>query len=85
MPYVFAEHGVALLASVLKSARARKMNIDNVRAFIALRKQALVQLDISQQLHALKQRLEAHDIQLSHIYEVIETMLVKQDQEKEKK
>lgn len=37
-PYAFTEHGVAMLASVLKSAKARKMSIAAVRAFIALRK-----------------------------------------------
>ncbi len=37
-PYAFAEHGVIMLASVLKSPKARKMNIEIVRAFISLRK-----------------------------------------------
>ena len=38
LPYAFTEHGVTMLASVLKSPTARKMNIEIVRAFIALRK-----------------------------------------------
>src|SRR5689334_3390601 len=38
LPYVFTEHGVTMLASILKSERAVKMNITIVRAFIALRK-----------------------------------------------
>ena len=38
LPYVFTEHGVTMLASVLKSPKARMMNIAIVRAFIALRK-----------------------------------------------
>jgi len=37
-PYAFTEHGVTMLASILKSPRARKMNIAIVRAFIALKK-----------------------------------------------
>jgi hypothetical protein len=37
LPYAFTEHGVTMLASVLKSPIARKMNIAIVRAFIALR------------------------------------------------
>jgi phage regulator Rha-like protein len=36
--YPFTKHGVTMLASALKSATARKMNIAIVRAFIALRK-----------------------------------------------
>lgn len=82
LPYVFTEHGVAMLASVLKSQRARKLNIDIVRAFIALRKHALLQLEIAQQLHELKQRIGKHDIQLAHIYEAIESMLLRQEKGK---
>src|SRR5690349_20596607 len=36
-PYAFTEHGVTMLASILKSPRARKMNIAVVRAFIELK------------------------------------------------
>src|SRR5579863_4777362 len=37
LPYVFTEHGVAMLSSVLNSERAVQMNILIVRAFIQLR------------------------------------------------
>src|SRR5262245_32381245 len=36
LPYAFTEHGVTMLASILKSERAVKMNIAIVRAFIAM-------------------------------------------------
>jgi hypothetical protein len=38
LPYAFTEHGVTMLASVLRSERAVKMNIAIVRAFIACEK-----------------------------------------------
>ena len=41
IPYAFTEHGVTMLASVLKSPKARQMNIQIVRAFITLRNWAL--------------------------------------------
>lgn len=37
LPYVFTEHGVAMLASVLRSEKAVAMSILVVRAFISLR------------------------------------------------
>ena len=40
LPYAFTEHGVTMLASVLKSERAVKMSIAVVRAFIELKKNA---------------------------------------------
>jgi hypothetical protein len=37
LPYVFTEHGVAMLSSVLNSERAIEVNITIMRAFISLR------------------------------------------------
>lgn len=75
IPYAFTEHGVAMLASVLKSASARKMNIAIVRTFIALRKTIPRVQDIRQQMDELKERLGEHDIQLAQIYESLENLL----------
>jgi hypothetical protein len=41
LPYAFTEHVVTMLASVLKSDKARKMHIEIVRAFVAVRKTVL--------------------------------------------
>jgi phage regulator Rha-like protein len=75
LPYAFTEHGVTMLASVLKSTRARKMNIAIVRAFVALRKFALKNNDVIEQLKELKDRIGEHDVQLNQIYNAIENML----------
>ena len=82
LPFVFTEHGVTMLASVLKSPTARKMNIAIVRAFIGLKKWAVDHSDIIEQLEGLKQRIEEHDIQLNQIYDAIENLL---DQKVEQK
>lgn len=74
-PYAFTEHGVTMLASVLKSEKAVDMNILIVRAFIHLRRFALQYKDLSEQIQALKEHLGNHDIQLSQIYDTIERML----------
>jgi len=41
MPFAFTEHGVTMLSSVLRSAIAVQINIQLVRAFIAIRQMAL--------------------------------------------
>ncbi|WP_118949835.1 ORF6N domain-containing protein [Taibaiella helva] len=74
-PYAFTEHGVTMLASVLKSEKAVEMNILIVRAFIHLRRFALQYRDLSEQIQALKEQLGSHDIQLGRIYDTIERML----------
>ena len=78
-PFAFTEHGVTMLASVLRSERAVKMNIAIVRAFIALRQIALYHKDLAEKLDQLKaemnNRLDGHDSQLNAIYDAIENLL----------
>jgi hypothetical protein len=76
-PYAFTEHGVAILASVLKSEQAVKMNIAIISAFIALRKLAIKDHEILNQLMELRYRTGDHDVQLSYIYDALENMLDK--------
>ena len=86
LPYAFTEHGVTMLASVLKSTKARKMNIAIVRAFIFLKKLTTKHKDLEEQLQLLRQeiyeRIGEHDIQISAIHEAIENLL---DNKTEKK
>lgn len=82
LPYGFTEHGVTMLASVLKSPKARKMNIAIVRAFIALKKFVSEHGELVGQLMELKQRIGEHDIQLSQIYDAIENLLDSKVEEK---
>lgn len=82
LPYAFTEHGVTMLASVLKSPTARKMNIEIVRAFIALRRWANEHQILVGKLAELNQRLGEHDVQLSQIYDAIENLLDQKVQEK---
>ncbi len=72
LPYAFTEHGVTMLASVLKSPKARKMNIAIVRAFVALRK-TLLNIE---NLKAYIQELETkYDKQFADIFEAIKFLI----------
>lgn len=72
LPYAFTEHGVSMLASVLKSAKAVKMNIAIIRAFIALREMALTYKELSQKLSELEKK---YDQQFKEIFVVIQSMI----------
>lgn len=72
LPYVFTEHGVTMLASVLRSPKARKMKIAIVRAFVALRK-AIVNIDNLQS--QLKELETKYDSQFEDIFEAIQFLL----------
>lgn len=81
-PFAFTEHGVGMLASVLRSETAAKMNIGIVRAFIAMRKMYNQYADLLDQFDEIRLRLDQHDSQLNGIYQAIENLLdVKAGQE----
>ncbi len=72
LPYVFTEHGVTMLASVLRSPKARKMNIAIVRAFVALRK-AILNIDNLQ--NQLKELESKFDSQFEDVFEAIQFLM----------
>ncbi len=86
LPYAFTEHGVTMLASILKSQRATKMNIAIVRAFISLKKMMIQHKDLAERLEELRQelheRIGEHDTQLHAIYEAIEKLLEEKAEKK---
>lgn len=71
LPYAFTEHGVTMLASILKSERAVKMNIAIVRAFIALRKISMHYNELAQKIKELEIR---YNKQFSDVYDVLVAM-----------
>jgi len=88
-PYAFTEHGVTMLASVLKSKQAIDMNIAIVRAFIAIRHFANSHKNLAEQMQELRIELQSrigeHDVQLASIYDALENLLDKKEDENEKK
>lgn len=60
LPYVFTEHGITMLASVLNSDRAIEISIKIVETFIALRKFALSQINTNRELEELRKMLLLH-------------------------
>ncbi|MDR0940901.1 MAG: ORF6N domain-containing protein [Bacteroidales bacterium] len=81
-PFAFTEHGVTMLASVLRSKRAIQMNIVIVEAFIALKEFALNYRELSEKL---KQIEEKYEQQFSNITEAINYLLHKDKIEVEQK
>jgi hypothetical protein len=61
LPFAFTEPGVAMLSSVLKSDKAIEVNINIIRAFIAIRKYLLQASpsSISREMEEIKERLKA--------------------------
>jgi hypothetical protein len=60
-PYVFTEHGIAMLSSVLHSKRAVQMNIMIVRAFIRLREMLISHKDLALRVEKVETVSQHHD------------------------
>ena len=79
LPFAFTEHGVTMMANVLKSKKAIKMSIAIVRAFISLKQVAMQHKDLAERLEELRkelhERIGEHDTQLAAIYDAIENLL----------
>ena len=58
MPFAFTEHGVIMLASLLRSDIAVQMSIRITRAFVAMRNYVMSTQQLSAELEALKAKLE---------------------------
>ena len=90
LPNVFTEHGVTMLSSVLNSPRAIQINIQIIKAFIALRRYALAQKpgDIMHRVNILEKALlrymDENDKRVKEIVLTINEMLSNDEDEKTK-
>ena len=60
LPYAFTEHGVPMLATVLRSDRAIQMSIFIVRAFVKLREVLASNKALAQRVHQLTATVKDH-------------------------
>ncbi len=82
LPFAFTEQGVAMLSSVLNSAKAIEVNISIVRAFVFLRQYALTHKDLTEQLEMLEMK---YDKKFKDVYEAIHYLLEKDKKPVERK
>ena len=80
-PFVFTEHGVLMLSSVLKSERAVQVNIQIMRIFVKLRQLFLDNEDIRKELEELKQ---ITDERFQIVFETLDQILAVDVNKKEK-
>ncbi|NDV67070.1 ORF6N domain-containing protein [Bacteroides sp. 224] len=78
LPYAFTEHGIAMLAGLLNSKKAIDMNIQIVRAFIALRQYALGYAELNQKLETF---MIETNMQFSDIYQALTELASQKEQE----
>ncbi len=72
LPLVFTEHGVAMLASVLRSDRAISVNVEIIRAFIRLRRLEREHGDLALRIDELEAR---YDARFKSVFDAIRALM----------
>lgn len=73
--HAFTEQGVAMLSSVLRSETAVRVNIEIMRAFVRLRRAAIVSGQVMALVEDLSKRVDGHDAVISDIVESIRQLV----------
>jgi hypothetical protein len=71
-PYAFTEQGVAMLSSVLRSARAVDVNIEIMRAFVRLRHWAVSNAELGRRIDELEKK---YDGQFTAIFDALRQLM----------
>ena len=71
-PYAFTEQGVAMLSSVLRSARAVEVNIAIMRTFVQLRRLMDSNRELARKIESLE---EKYDEQFAAVFEAIKQLI----------
>jgi hypothetical protein len=74
-PWVFTEHGVAMLSSVLRSPTAVRVNIEIIRAFVRLRRLMATPGELVEQLTRLTETVQLHDDQIDMIVQALNRLM----------
>ena len=70
-PYVFTEHGVLMLSSVLNSERAIDVNIKIMRVYTKIKGMLLTHKDLLLKVQEIEQKVSSNDNEIMLIFEYI--------------
>lgn len=84
LPYAFTEHGVLMLANVLKSERAIKISIRIIELFVKLRKFNLSYEDLRREMERIKSKLDNQDKNIELLFSYFDELSMKKEKAKTK-
>jgi phage regulator Rha-like protein len=75
LPYAFTEHGVLMLASVLKSETAVEVSLRLIEIFVRMREMLSANKDILLKLEQLEKKITGHDQDIKMIFSALKQLL----------
>jgi len=75
LPYAFTEHGVLMLASVLRSEKAMQVSVRLIEIFVRMREMLSAHKDILLKLEQLEGKVTEHDDDIQIIFKYLKQLL----------
>ena len=89
LPFVFTEHGILMLSSVLNSQRAIQVNIQIMRTFTKLRELMIAHKDLARKIEDLERKFQdkfkEHDQKFILVFNAIKDLLSEKEEKAKKR
>jgi len=83
LPYVFSEHGVLMLANVIKSQQAIAMSIKIIEVFVRFREMMINQKDLLLKFEQLEKLVIQHDDDIQAIFQALKQLIQQKNEPRE--
>ena len=83
-PYVFTEHGVLMLSSVLNSDRAIAVNIKIMRVYTKIKEMLLTHKDLLLKMEEIEKKVSDQDEQIMTIFKYVKKFVMEESMPKQK-
>lgn len=85
LPYAFTEHGVLMLANVLKSERAVQVSIKIIELFVKLREVLVTNTELRLEMEKIKKKVDNQDKNIEIVFRYFDELLEKKESKKPRK
>jgi hypothetical protein len=83
LPYAFSEHGILMLANVIKSQQAIAMSIKIIEVFVKFREMLDFQKDLLLRYEQLEKLVTSHDDDIQAIFQALKQLIQQQNEPRE--
>jgi phage regulator Rha-like protein len=75
LPYAFTEHGILMLANVLRSKKAIQVSLRIIEIFVKMREMLSTHKDVLLKLEQLESKVTGHDADVKVIFQCLKQLL----------
>src|ERR1700761_6416008 len=83
LPYVFSEHGILMLANVIKSQQAIAMSIKIIEVFVKFREMLISQKDLLLKFEQIEKLVIQHDDDIQTIFQALKQVIQQKNEPRE--